>query len=56
MSSPSAQLYQRKVDEIHLLDEQEMRQLFPSVEIVHERVCRLTRSLNAVQTAELKAL
>jgi|SRR5579863_2984577 SAM-dependent methyltransferase len=56
MSRPSGQLCQRNVEEIHLLDKRGMQQLLPSAEIIHERVCGLTKSFIAVQTPELRAI
>ena len=52
MGRPSPELCRRDVEEIRLLDEPQMRQLFPSAEIRHERFCGLTKSLIAVQAAE----
>lgn len=49
MARPSAELCRRNIQEIRLLDERQMRELFPDAEIRHERVCGLTKSLVAVQ-------
>lgn len=56
MSRPSTRLCQRNIDEIQLLDEPEMQRLFPDAQIFHERICGLTKSLIAIQTAGSTAL
>jgi len=49
VTRPTDQQCENFVREVRLLDERELRQLFPDAEIWHERVLGLTKSLIAVR-------
>jgi hypothetical protein len=49
VTRPTAQQCDNFLREVRLLDERELRQLFPDAEIWHERVLGLTKSLIAVK-------
>jgi len=49
VTRPTIQQCDNFLQEVRLLDEQELRQLFPDAEIWHERVLGLTKSLIAVR-------
>jgi SAM-dependent methyltransferase len=48
MTRPNPELCRRDIDEIQLLDETDMRSLFPNARLIREYFCGLTKSLVAV--------